>query len=68
MDITYVQSTNVLAVGYEPESMTMQVHFIHGGVYNYFGVAFDLYRMMLLPYPWRRVGHIVKAHPCQRVA
>lgn len=61
-------STNVLAVGYEPSTRTMRVQFRSGGLYDYYGVDSHLFEQMLLPNPWRRMGRIVKSHPCARVA
>lgn len=68
MNMRPVTSTNVLAVGYEPSSRRLRVQFRSGGVYDYLGIGPHLFEQMLLPYPWRRVGHAVKAHPCVKVA
>ncbi|MGA2220565.1 MAG: KTSC domain-containing protein [Verrucomicrobiia bacterium] len=39
-----VQSSNIASVGYDADGQTLEVEFLHGGVYQYFGVpqaAFD---------------------------
>jgi len=63
-----VTSTNVLAVGYEPATRTMRVAFRSGGAYDYYDVNPALFEQMLLPYPWRRVGAMVKGHRCRRAS
>jgi hypothetical protein len=63
-----VVSTNVAAVGYDPTSRTLRVQFNSGGIYDYSNVSSDLFKQMLLPNPWRRIGHVVKAHACTRLA
>jgi hypothetical protein len=62
MNLHAVVSTNVLAVGYDPATQTLRVQFRSGGVYDYFGVAPDVFEQMLRPNPWRRIGRVVMAH------
>ncbi len=38
MNMTHVESSNVEAVGYDPDSSTLQVEFKNGGTYQYFDV------------------------------
>lgn len=38
-----VSSSNLEAVGYHPESRTLEVEFRHGGVYQYFEVPMHRY-------------------------
>jgi len=38
MDRKTVRSSNIRAVGYNPESKTLEVEFPSGGIYQYFGV------------------------------
>ncbi|MFA6195439.1 MAG: KTSC domain-containing protein [Sulfurimonas sp.] len=38
MQMINVESSNVKAVGYKKDSSTLQVEFINGGTYQYFGV------------------------------
>lgn len=68
MTLIPVLSTNVAAVGYDGTTSTMRVQFQNGGTYDYLNVAPSLYAAMLDPYPWRRVGHIVKAHEYRKIA
>lgn len=67
MDMRPVVSTNVSAVGYDEPTQTLRVRFRSGGIYDYRGVSPALFQQMLLPYPWRRVGHLVKAHVCTKI-
>ena len=62
-----VVSTNVLAVGYDPQTHTLRVRF-RTGTYDYYSVSPDLFGQMLVPNPWRRVGRRVKAHNYAKVA
>lgn len=64
----HANSTDVLAVGYEPSARTIRVQFRSGGVYDYYGVDAHLVEQILLPNPWRRVGRLVKTHPYARIA
>jgi hypothetical protein len=34
----YVKSSAIISVGYDPESLTLEVEFINSDVYQYFGV------------------------------
>jgi hypothetical protein len=38
-----VQSSNLASVGYDAESLTLEIEFYHGGIYQYFGVPQDIY-------------------------
>lgn len=40
---TYVQSSNLYSVGYDPASMTMEIEFRDGSVYRYFRVPVNVY-------------------------
>lgn len=57
-----VISNNVHSVGYDHATRVMRVAFRSGGLYDYPGVAPELYAQMLQPHPWRRVGRAVMAH------
>ena len=63
-----VVSTDVLAVGYDPQIHTLRVRFHSGGTYDYYSVSPVLFEQMLVPNPWRRVGRRVKAHHYAKVA
>jgi hypothetical protein len=62
-----VNSTTVRAVGYDPFSRVMRVEFRSGGIYDYYEINPALFEQMLLPYPWRRIGGIVKGYRYRRV-
>lgn len=42
-----VQSSNVAEVGYDPNTMTLEVAFHSGGIYQYFDVPEGLFQEML---------------------
>lgn len=68
MNMQSVTSTNVAAVGYDPATRTMRVAFQSGGLYDYYNVDPALFEQMLLPFPWRRIGAMVRSHGFRRVA
>lgn len=43
MDRTPVRSSNIRSVGYDPASMTLEVKFHSGGLYQYAGVPETIY-------------------------
>ena len=54
-----IQSDNVLAAGYEVNSMTMTVRFNNGYTYEYYAVSADVWESFLAaqPHPWSQVGY-----------
>jgi hypothetical protein len=40
---TPVQSSNIASIGYDTETLTLEVEFLSGGIYQYFGVPQDVY-------------------------
>lgn len=42
-----VASSNIAAVGYDPETQTLEVEFLNGGVYQYFNVPREVYDNLL---------------------
>lgn len=68
MNMTPVISDTIHAVGYDYRPHVLRVTFKSGGTYEYFNVAPHLYKAMLLPHPWRRVGRQIRAHRCRRLA
>ena len=54
-----IQSDNVLAAGYEVNSMTMTVRFNNGYTYEYYGIAAEVWDSFLAaqPHPWSQVGY-----------
>ena len=47
MDRIPVQSTNVAEVGYDPETMTLEVAFHNGTLYQYFDVPEVMFQELL---------------------
>lgn len=47
MKRTPVTSSNVAAVGYDPDTMTLEVEFRNGSVYQYFDVAETVYQDLM---------------------
>lgn len=43
----YVQSSNLLTVGYDEAALILEVQFRHGGVYQYEGVPLSEYRALM---------------------
>ena len=54
-----IQSDNVLAAGYDVDSMVMTVQFNNGALYEYYGVPSDLWTSFIAaqPHPWTQVGY-----------
>lgn len=47
MERTPVDSSAVVSVGYDESRQTLELEYIDGDVYQYFGVPKDLYRALL---------------------
>lgn len=47
MDRRVVQSTNVSSLGYDPASGTLEVEFLKGTIYQYFGVPQGIYDQLM---------------------
>lgn len=43
MDRTPVSSSNLASVGYEPSTQTLEIEFLNGRVYQYFGVPVEVH-------------------------
>lgn len=43
MERITVQSTNIISIGYESDSSTLEIEFRGGGIYQYFGVPQSAY-------------------------
>lgn len=43
MNRTPVSSSNLASVGYEPESMILEIEFRNGGIYQYFNIPESVY-------------------------
>jgi hypothetical protein len=43
MERVQVSSTNVAAIGYDPTTLTLEIEFTNGSIYQYFDVPQSLY-------------------------
>ncbi len=65
-----VASSNVRSVGYDPNTLTLEVEFLNSSIYQYYGVPENMYEQMMQEqskgrflniyirnqYPYSRVG------------
>jgi len=70
VDRTPVGSSNIASIGYDPDSQTLEVEFVKGGIYQYFQVPSTVYEEFMAAsskgsfhsnsiknrYPYSRVG------------
>jgi hypothetical protein len=42
-----VPSSNVSSVGYDPQTQTLEVEFLNGTIYQYYGVPQNMYDQMM---------------------
>ncbi len=50
MERTRVSSSNIRSIGYDAQDEVLEVEFVNGGIYQYFGVPQQLYeRFMAAP-------------------
>ena len=70
MDTHTVSSSNVKAVGYDAGTQTLEVEFLNGGVYQYYGVPDQLHaQFMRAPSKGQFVHYYIKnRYPYSRVA
>ena len=61
INMTPVTSTNILAIGYDTASLTLQVEFKDGHVYQYFDVPVSVYEELMNP-PGGSHGSYLAAH------
>ncbi len=47
MEMISVQSSNILAIGYDPKIRALEVEFRSGSVYQYSGVPQDVYTALM---------------------
>ncbi len=47
MDRIQVESSNVRSIGYDAQSMTLEVEFVNGNIYQYFDVPEALYQAFM---------------------
>jgi len=50
MDRTFVSSSNISSVGYDPSTETLEVKFTSGGLYQYFDVPESVYERFMNAY------------------
>lgn len=64
-----VASTNILSLGYDAASETLEVEFNSGSIYQYYNVGAALYdQLMLAPSKGQFINAYIKnAHPYSRV-
>lgn len=69
MERSFVSSSNLYSVGYDHNTSVLEVEFRNGGIYQYFGVPFNIYDSLMKArshgeyfsayirnrYRWRRV-------------
>ncbi len=69
MQRDYVSSSNIVSVGYDPASETLEVEFQSGAVYQYYNVNQSFYdEFMRAPSKGRFLAHQIKnAFPYSRV-
>ncbi len=42
-----VSSSNITSIGYDPNTLTLEIEFVHGGVYQYFDVPQAYYDSLM---------------------
>ncbi len=47
MERQQVQSSNLASVGYDSSTATLEIAFLNGGVYQYYGVPEEVYRDLM---------------------
>lgn len=69
MEREFVDSSNVLSIGYEPTSCTLEVEFKDGGLYQYYNVPEQIYQEFMASTSKGKFLHayIKPAYPYSRV-
>jgi hypothetical protein len=64
-----VASTNILSLGYDPASETLEVEFSSGSIYQYYNVGPALYDQLMIASSKGQFlnAYIKNAHPFSRV-
>ncbi len=47
MERTRVSSSNIRSIGYDVQDETLEVEFVNGGIYQYFGVPQPIYERFM---------------------
>lgn len=69
MERYFVASSNVESIGYDPSSETLEVKFLNGAIYQYYGVPQNMYDRLIQTASKGRFLHtyIKNAYPYSRV-
>jgi hypothetical protein len=69
MDRQLVASSNVVSIGYDEPSATLEIEFLNGAVYQYFNVGSDLHAQLMASPSKGQFMHayIRNAYPFSRV-
>ena len=69
MQRDHVASSNVISVGYDPKSETLEVEFLSGSIYQYYNVGKNIYEaFMAAPSKGQFLAYQIKnAFPYSRV-
>lgn len=67
MQLHNIKSKNIEAIGYDADTRTLRIRFHNQETYDYYDISPGLYRAMLDPYPWSRVGSAVKEHTHRKI-
>lgn len=64
-----VQSTNVLSIGYDTQSQTLEVEFQKSGIYQYYNVPQHMYENLMSSSSKGQFmnAYIIKGYPYSRV-
>ena len=64
-----VASTNLQSVGYDERSQTLEVQFVNGRVYQYYGVPANMHEQLMQAASKGRFfnAHISRSYPFSRV-
>jgi hypothetical protein len=47
MERNNVASSNISSIGYDPQTSTLEVEFLNGGTYQYYGVPENMYQQLM---------------------
>jgi len=69
MEREQVSSSNLVSIGYEPESETLEVEFKTSGVYQYFNVPMFMHERLMTADSVGKFfnAEIKNAYPCSKV-
>ena len=69
MERNSVSSSNIASIGYDESSETLEVEFLSGAIYQYYGVPLNLYEEIMLASSKGRFLHVYikNAYPYSRI-